>query len=285
MSVIVQNEQFRATFSEVGAEWTSWLDVRDGRELLWQGDPAVWAGQAPILFPVIGVQHGDAIRVDGVTYPHPKHGFFRRRTCTVVQQAETEVTFELRSDAQTRSHFPFDFAFRVRYTLDGPTLHHTFEVENTGDRPMPFHLGGHPAFNLFGASYVEFDQPETASIYGISPTGLLLPDATPYLNDERRIPITPATFLPDALVFKSLVSKGIELVSEDSDTRIRVEYQGFPYLGLWAKPGASYVCIEPWIGCADTVGREGEMAEKEAIVWAAPGETRTFRFSVTALQG
>lgn len=284
MSLFLHNEHVRARFSAVGAEWTSWVDLRDNRELLWQGDPAIWAGQAPILFPVIGVQANDAIRVDGKVYPHPKHGFFRRRTCEVVTHTGEEIVFELRSDTETRAHYPFDFRFRVRYTLVGTTLTHTFEVENTGSHPMPFHLGGHPAFNLFGTSYLEFDDPETTSIYGIAPTGLLLPDAKPYLNDEQRIPITPTTFVPDALVFKSLASTGIELVSEHSETRIRVEYPDFPYLGLWAKPGAPYVCIEPWIGCADTVGQEGEMADKESIAWAHPGETCVFRFSVSVLE-
>lgn len=284
MHLSIQNEHLRARFSPVGAEWISFTDVRSQRELLWQGDPAVWAGQAPILFPVIGVQTHDAIRVDGKVYPHPKHGFFRRRTCEVVKHTDDEIVFELRSDADTRAQYPFEFIFRVGYALDGCTLTQTFEVENAGAHPMPFHLGGHPAFNLFGTSYLEFDDPETTSIYGIAPTGLLLPDAKPYLNDEQRIPITPTTFVPDALVFKDLRSRGIELVSEHSETRIRVDYPDFPYLGIWAKPGAPFVCIEPWMGCADTVGRDVEMADKESIAWAHPGETRVFQFSVSVLE-
>ncbi len=283
MSLTIHNEILRASFSPTGAEWTSLIDKRDGLEHLWQGDPSVWAGQAPILFPVIGVQSNDAIRVDGASFPHPKHGFFRRSLCSVVRHVGHEIVFELRSDALTRTHYPFDFVFRVGYSLDGDTLTHTFEVENTSDRPMPFHLGGHPAFQLFGASYLEFDQPETASIFGVTATGLLSPHSKPYLNDESRIRITAETFVPDALVFKSLKSRGIELGFEHHSKRIRVDYADFPYLGIWAKPGAPYVCIEPWIGCADTEGREVDFAQKEAVAWAQPGETRVIRFSVTLI--
>jgi galactose mutarotase-like enzyme len=283
MSLTIHNHTLRASFSPIGAEWTSFLDRHDNRELLWQGDPSVWAGQAPILFPVIGVQSRDAIRVDGASYPHPKHGFFRKRVCSVRRHVDHQIVFELRSDAETLAEYPFEFAFRVGYSLDGNTLTHTFEVENTGNRPMPFHLGGHPAFQLFGESFIDFDEPETASIYGVTPTGLLTPDSKPYLNGESRIRITPTTFVPDALVFKSLRSKGVELGFEKSAKRIRVDFADFPYLGIWAKPGAPYVCIEPWIGCADTVGREVDFAHKEALAWAQPGETRVIRFSVTVI--
>jgi galactose mutarotase-like enzyme len=283
MNLTIHNHTLRASFSPIGAEWTSFLDRHDNRELLWQGDPSVWAGQAPILFPVIGVQSHDAIRVDGASYPHPKHGFFRKRVCSVRRHVDHQIVFELRSDAETLAEYPFEFAFRVGYSLDGNTLTHTFEVENTGNRPMPFHLGGHPAFQLFGESFIDFDEPETASIYGVTPTGLLTPDSKPYLNGESRIRITPSTFVPDALVFKSLKSRGVELGFEHSTRRIRVDFPDFPYLGIWAKPGAPYVCIEPWIGCADTVGREVDFAHKEALAWAQPGETRVIRFSVTVI--
>jgi galactose mutarotase-like enzyme len=89
--------------------------------------------------------------------------------------------------------------------------------------------------------------------------------------------------VPDALVFKSLKSRGVELGFEHSTRRIRVDFPDFPYLGIWAKPGAPYVCIEPWIGCADTVGREVEMAEKENVRILQPGECGRFAFNVSVL--
>jgi galactose mutarotase-like enzyme len=283
MNPSIHNDILRLSASPNGAEWTSLIDQRDGSERLWQGDPTWWTGQAPVLFPVIGAQTNESIRINGLSYPHPKHGFFRRRVCSVVRHVEDELVFELTSDAQTRIHYPFEFKFRVGFRLEGHTVINEFEVENTGSVPMPFHLGAHPAFHLFGESHLDFDQPETASIFGVTPAGLLTPDSKPYLNNEFRIPITPETFVPDALVFKSLTSKGIELVSEGHPSKIRVEYEDFPYLGIWAKAGAPYVCIEPWIGCADTEGQDVEYAQKEAIVWAASGETRTFRYSVSVI--
>ena len=54
MMLSMENNRFRVDVEMVGAELISILDKANRREYLWQGDPAVWAHQAPVLFPACG---------------------------------------------------------------------------------------------------------------------------------------------------------------------------------------------------------------------------------------
>ncbi|MCF6222475.1 MAG: hypothetical protein L3J34_01975 [Flavobacteriaceae bacterium] len=45
-----------------------------------------------------------------------------------------------------------------------------------------------------------------------------------------------------------------------------MEFGDFPYLGIWAKPNAPYVCIEPWLGIADSIDADRELTHKEGLI-------------------
>ncbi|MDY3816081.1 MAG: aldose 1-epimerase family protein, partial [Candidatus Limiplasma sp.] len=78
MSLItLRNEALTVTISSLGAEMQSIRDAR-GRERLWQGDPAVWKGRAPILFPIAGGLKDDGYFLNGKRYDMPKHGYVRQ---------------------------------------------------------------------------------------------------------------------------------------------------------------------------------------------------------------
>ena len=62
---------------------------------------------------------------------------------------------------------------------------------------------------------------------------------------------------------------------------VEVAWQGFTDLGLWMKPGAEFLCIEPWAGFADPVGYTGDFFEKPGILLLAPGERRSFTHRIT----
>ena len=46
---------------------------------------------------------------------------------------------------------------------------------------------------------------------------------------------------------------------------IEVAWHGFEQLGLWQKPGAGFLCIEPWRGYASPVGFDGEFTTKPGL--------------------
>jgi galactose mutarotase-like enzyme len=85
----------------------------------------------------------------------------------------------------------------------------------------------------------------------------------------------------DAVVFKNMKSTTLWLKSRRSDYSLKFHAQGFPYFGIWAKPGAKFVCLEPWCGMADNKGYSGELKDKEGIVSLGGGEVFIRKFSVT----
>jgi galactose mutarotase-like enzyme len=60
-----------------------------------------------------------------------------------------------------------------------------------------------------------------------------------------------------------------------------IAFPDTPYLGIWTKPGAGYLCIEPWAGFADPDGYAGEFRDKPGVIDIAPGAERTFRMNVS----
>ena len=44
-----------------------------------------------------------------------------------------------------------------------------------------------------------------------------------------------------------------------------VKCPGFPYVGVWSKPGAGFVCLEPWYGRTDDTGYTGDLSEKTGV--------------------
>ncbi|MNC27237.1 hypothetical protein D3C75_754040 [compost metagenome] len=69
-----------------------------------------------------------------------------------------------------------------------------------------------------------------------------------------------------------MASRQITLKSRLTGKSVAVSFEGFPDLGIWQKPNAPFLCIEPWKGYADSDGFEGELPEKEGVVTLAPGE-------------
>ena len=143
MSLItIRNEALTVTVSTVGAELQSILDV-NGVERLWQGDPQVWAGRAPVLFPVAGGFRNDGYELDGIFHPMPKHGFVRKLEWEVESSANTAVTLLMR---QKNDGFPFAYELRAGFSLEGNALRVAYTVSNLGDGTFWYSVGSHEAY-------------------------------------------------------------------------------------------------------------------------------------------
>ena len=125
---------------------------------------------------------------------------------------------------------------------------------------MYFSVGGHPAFKLplvNGTAYndyeLEFNTIETVDRWPISKDGLIDNTTLPLLQNTNLLPLNKSLFNHDAIVLKHLQSDAVRLVSSKTQHGLRFSFSGFPYLGLWAAPGADFLCIEPWCGIADSV--------------------------------
>jgi galactose mutarotase-like enzyme len=267
--------------------------LRDGggRDLLWDGDPAVWKGRAPLLFPIVGALAAGTYRLGSKTYRLPRHGFARDRQFKLVTCTRTAATFELAADRASLEIYPFRFALAVRFELDGPTLTVTTNVHNAGDEPMPASFGYHPALRWplpFGRErsrhWLEFEREEPAPIRRLDADGLLTPVAHPTPISNRRLVLADALFRDDAVIFDGIRSRTV-VYGADTGPRLRLRISDAPYLGVWSKPGAPFICIEPWHGIADPEGFGGDFHAKPGIFVVPPGSARSIEMSITLLAG
>ncbi len=282
----LRNARLTARIAPLGAELVSLTDA-DGRELMTDADPAFWTGHAPILFPIVGRLQDDAYRVDGATYRLPQHGFARRRTFDMVARDDASVTFELTDDAQTRAVYPFAFVLHVEHRLIDATLTTSVTVSNNGTGNLPASVGFHPAYawplpydHDRATHAIVFSDAEGDSVATIAANGTIAEQGRASPLDGRTLPLTDALFAQDALVWDPVVSRSVRYGAPDGP-QLRVNYPGLPKLGIWSKPGARFVCIEPWAGIADPEGFAGDIFDKPGIHRIAPGQSRRFAMSVT----
>lgn len=276
-----------AEFSTLGAEMRILRDEA-GRDLLSDGPPEYWTGRAPLLFPIVGAANGDRIHVDGKTYAMGKHGFARKSAFQVVETGADRVRFRLESDAATREHYPFAFSLDVHHRIEGATLHTEAVLTNPGDAPLPASFGFHPAFRWplpWGGDRAEhrlvFAEAEPAPIRRIdTATGLVLPDPCPTPVDGDILAPRDDLFVPDALIFDQLKSRSLRF-GVPGGRMLRVDFPDMPLLGVWTKPGAPFLCIEPWQGLADPVGYDGDFRQKPYAIEVAPGAERRFAITIT----
>ena len=275
----IENDHLRIAIDAKGAELKSVYSKSTGLEYLWGGDPAYWAKTSPVLFPIVGTLKENTFQYRGQKYILPRHGFAREKEFAVSDQKGDAITFSIESNADTLAVYPFLFTFFLVYRLTGNELTVRYRVQNSGEGSMFFSVGGHPAFKVplvEGTRYEDyklvFEKEETADRWPISKEGLIEKLPQPLLRQTRELPLTKELFKDDALVLKQLESQWVQLASDKTPHGLRFSFPGFPYLGLWAAPGADFLCIEPWCGIADPVDSDGQLLHKEGIVPLAPEE-------------
>jgi len=286
-TIRIAADALSADFSTLGAEMRALRDEA-GRDLLSDGPPEYWTGRAPFLFPIVGAVNRDRIHIDGHTYPMAKHGFARKREFTVVGAQSDRVTFQLAADAATRELYPFDFRLDITHRIEGATLHTEATLTNPNDVALPASFGFHPAFRWplpWGGDRADhrlvFDKAEPAPIRRIdTATGLVLPDPVPTPIEGDTLAPRDDMFVPDALIFDQLRSRSVRF-GVPGGRMLRVDFPEMPLLGVWTKPGAPFLCIEPWQGLADPVGYDGDFRAKPYVIEVAPGAERRFAIAIT----
>ena len=264
-----------ATVDSAGAQLRS-LQL-DGVEYLWQaGDP--WHYSAPILFPVISGLPGGALQHDGSSYEIPSHGFARRTEWAVLGDG----LFELAASAQTRLQYPFEFRLQVEFAItDALTVTHT--VHNDGDEPLPYLLGGHPAFlwplpGATGEHEVSWTKGGATMRQAV---GGLRPGRIPSPATDGRLTLQKEYFAEDALLFDDIDPHEVTYTAPGA-ARLTMRYDDFAVLGIWSKSGgAPFVCLEPWSGYPAPQGFHGDFTSLPGIELLAPGASRQYRYSVT----
>ena len=288
-AMVLENDALAVRISSKGAELQS--VVCEGIERMWSGDPAVWGRRAPLLFPLIGRLRDGWYANGGERVDAPIHGFCRDRAFAAEQVSGTHARFETTSDEGTRAVFPFDFLLRVDFSLEGATIVKTHTVENAGEVPMPFELGGHEAYETrllpgerMADYYVRFEGADALGMFDMDEEGILaLPKIEVPLEDGR-LTKTPEQLGIDTVVLENVPGGRVVLASAANPHEVEVEFPDFPYLGIWTKAGqadARYLCLEPWSALPDALFSPRELAEKPGVRVLAPGERATLAYRMT----
>lgn len=279
--ITIENEHLIAEISLHGAELTRLFCKENRRETLWNADEKYWARHAPILFPNVGKYYKGTFMHKGAIYSEGQHGF--ARDCEFVcENADTGTAlFCLESTEETLRRYPFPFRLEIKYELQDKELIVTWKVKNTGSDTMYFTIGGHPAFNvpaIPGTKFTDyslcFEAKESLEYKLLDMTcGCIIADSSVTLPLEGgKYKLRENMFDNDALVFDGGQIEKVSILYPDGSPYITMECEAFPNFGIWSKPGAPFVCLEPWLGRADNVGFEGEICDKPGITAVNPGD-------------
>lgn len=283
----IASERLSADIHPLGAQLFALRDGA-GRDLQWNGDPAIWKGRAPILFPIIGALAGNQYRLDGQSFSLPRHGFARDRMFTRIETAAASALFRLRWDDESLRIYPFRFELDLRFSLEEATLHMAASVRNLeSQRTMPASFGFHPALRWplpYGepraAHVLRFEKPEPAPVRRLNDQGLVLPALFDSPVAGHTLSLRDELFAGDAIIFDDIASNSVRY-GANSGPQLELAFPGMPQLGVWTKPGADFICIEPWHGFADPEGFDGGLRDKPGMALLPPGGTKAFAMSIS----
>ena len=217
-----------------------------------------------------------------------QHGFARDMEFEPVTKLDNFHSYVLKSNKNTLARYPFEFELYTTYRLDENKLTTIYKVINVGTTNMPFGIGGHPAFRIDaeelknGNYYLEFEEPEEKIHFLYLVDGLIGTEyARNIMVDKTKIYLDKDSFNNDALIMKGITSSKISLKRRDTNKKLlTMDFSGFPYLAVWSKPNAPFLCIEPWKNTADTVKTSGIFAEKTDIIILKPNEEFECKYTV-----
>ena len=259
---------------KLGAELTS--IQCNGKEMLFQGKEILddtgnpyWKRQAPVLFPIVGQLKDSKTQIDGNLYEMTQHGFARDMEFEEVSKSENKHHYVLKYNEDTLKRYPYKFELHIIYEIVENTLIVKYEVKNIDDKTIYFGLGGHPAFNCDYSNEeyeIVFPQEENIEFLKLK-NGLVDTKKAQNILVDKRIYLKEDTFDNDAVIMKNIKSNTIILQNKKTNKKIlEFDFTEFPYLALWSKRGAPFVCIEPWQNTADRIDSTQVYKDKENII-------------------
>lgn len=282
----LKNTLLAISVHPTGAELQRISAVKNNLEFMWNGNPKVWSGHAPNLFPIVGELKEGKFLYNNTSYNLSRHGFARHSDNFVLSdKGENHLTFTLDYSEETLLVYPFKFEFLVNYELIANSVKVTYIVKNVDDKTIYFSVGGHPAFKCpvypsenYDDYNLRFEHPETSQTHLLNvSTGLFTSQTETVFSTPNTIQLTHHLFDKDALVFKDLKSRKVTLESKKHGKILDFKFEDFPFLGIWAKPNGNFVCLEPWQGLADSEDSNQILTDKEGIV--ALEKNKTYRAS------
>lgn len=286
-NVQLANSKISLEISPLGAEIQSLKKDGNDFQYIWNDTTGkYWKRHAPILFPIIGRLNDDTFLSDNQEFHMTQHGFLRDRELKIVDQDKQHVTFEDSFDDDTLKKYPFKYKVIIKYQLIDDQVDVSAQISNQGQSSMYFSLGFHPGFHLnekLEKYHLSFD-PDQSELTNLDV------EPAPFLSGEdKKIQLDNGQFqlshqlLDDGLMVFSM--NGINQVSlseEQQGEILSLDVSEFPYLAIWSpeKKNAPFVCIEPFNGLPDVVGKPREMKDKKGVNQIAPEQIETFEWKL-----
>ena len=274
--VEIKSDKLTVGIDTLGSE-LMYINGECGTEFLWNGEKSVWSYRSPILFPICGGLKNDTYTLDGKEYSMPKHGFVRKAEFEGKKINESKAEFIFKSNPERMKKFPFEHIFKTVFEVEDNTLKVSYIVENLSGREMYFSVGAHEGYNCpegIEDYEVQFDEPQTLDTYCFD--GTIIGNTTErVIENSKVLPLKTEYFTTDALIFKNVNFKKVTLAHKNSSKKVVLEFDTPNNFLIWQKPGAKYICLEPWDGISDSVNSDGDITHKEAIVKLGKNKTYT----------
>jgi galactose mutarotase-like enzyme len=267
LKTTLKNTNITAQINSLGAELIS-IKNNENTEYIWDGNLEFWGKHSPVLFPIVGALKNDTYKCNGKEYKLSRHGFAREMEFELVEKSDSRAIFNIQSNESSLLKYPFEFELQIIYTLEEKSLHIEYKVINGNEFKMPFSIGAHPAFALpknFEDYSIQFSEKESLNYHLLENNLIANTTKELLLDSDNSVALNYSLFENDALIFKTLASKTL-CILENQKAILRVHYDDFPSLGIWTMVNAPFLCIEPWLGYADTVDCTGNIFEKEGIL-------------------
>ena len=266
----LENDSLKISINTHGAELSSIFNKKENKEMLWHGDSAFWGRKSPVLFPLVGKYKNGKTTYSGKEYTLPQHGFARDSEFTLVEQTESKLSFQLTSNEETLTKYPFKFRLICSFELKNDTIIVGWNVENIDDKTIHFSIGAHPAFYCEKSKTVLTMNGDNLKYSLVNSDGLYTPKK---YDVENSFVLHDNIFDKDALIIENSNVTEVSLV-DNGKNYLTMKFDA-PLFGIWSptKKNAPFVCIEPWYGRCDAEDFSGDITEREYGNALGIGET------------
>ncbi len=285
----IENDFLRIEVNEFGAELFSVYSKKTNTEYLWQGDEAHWKDRALNLFPFIGRMFEGHYSYQGKEYPARPHGLAKYFPFVLEEKTESSLTFLFIDNEETKREYPFDFAFRVIFEIDGYKLTTRYEVTNRDSKTLICAFGGHPGINLpfgkgkFEDCYLEFPQKTEVKRQLLSASDCYIADkAVPYpLVDGVKLPLDHELFAHDAIILQDTCGE-VALKCAGEKCYVSMQYHDFKFIGFWQAyaDDTPYLCLEPWTALPAIDNEVTNIEKKPHATFVPAGEKAAVSFTL-----
>lgn len=264
-------EQRLGILPQLGGSVANWDVARNGAwEAIWrQYAPPVGDNRTVGNFPLVPFSNritGGGFTCDDVFYPmernrsnspFPIHGNGWMHDWEIVSHTATAI--ELAVESHKMHGYPWEYAARQRYSIEGNVMTMRLEVTHLGEKRLPYGLAFHP-FQLRG------NNPHGPRLQ-FKTTGV-------WLADEQCIPVENVSPQAEYYDFNNLRDLGHgkidnnfsgwdgKMLMERPDIDLRLAWEttapsGIDHCVLFRPEGQAFFCFEPITHITDAINRPG----------------------------